>query len=61
MKKIDYKTTKEEDLLSMIGEARETLKQNSFGSSGASASAPHHVKEAKRKIARILTELRSRN
>lgn len=60
MKKFNFKDKKEDELLKEIGDARETLHESRFQVAGAAPKAPHKIREAKRNIARILTELRTR-
>lgn len=60
MKKIDIKDKKDEELLESIGEAKDILHESRFQIAGAAPKAPHKIREARKTVARALTELRRR-
>lgn len=60
MKKIDLKDKKEEELLEMLSESRDTLKEGRFQVAGSMPKGSHKIREAKRMVAKVLTELTRR-
>ncbi len=59
MKELKEKSDK--DLVTLVAEKREELRKLRFGAGGAAMRNVHAGKNLRREIARILTELTSRN
>lgn len=56
----DFTSKTDEELEELLEEKRETLREIRFNISGAGDHAPHERQKIKKDVARILTELRSR-
>ena len=60
MKKVDYKTKEEKDILKEISSLKEDLKNHRFNMSSAKEKKPHEVRMMRKNITRLLTELKTR-
>lgn len=59
-KKTAYKDTSAEELAKLLAEKREELRKLRFSAAGARAADSDAPRKARREVARILTELASR-